>query len=255
MMKRTLKFSHVLTLAVLLAGYGFSNAGITDIETAILKKDYERAQRLSQDVLSSRAGESEKSRAQYYQGIAQLNLNQYEKARGNFSSLTRAAKGELRDRAYLGLADSYHLEGRYAQALEWSEKLVSVSPKSDYLSLAYLKIARASLKLAQWSKANKYLNKIISEFPASMENEAAQQLIQEKQYFSVQVGSFAIRERAQNLVDELKEKAHYAYILEFQDKNSKKIYRVRVGQLSQLNEAENLKTKLAQLGYPARIYP
>lgn len=254
-MKISFKYLPIVSMAVLVLGYGFSSGGLSDIETAILQKDYEKAQTLSQSLLSARPGDAEKSKAQYYLGIAQLNLNQYEKARENFASLTRSAKGEIRDRAYLGLADSNYLDGRYPQALDSAEKLISAAPKSDFVTLGYLKAARASLKLAQWSKANKYLSKIISDFPSSMEYELAKQLIQEKHYFTVQVGSFTVRERAQNLVDELKGKSHYAYIVEFQDKDNKKIYRVRVGQLAQLNEAENLKTKLSQLGYPARIYP
>ena len=61
--------------------------------------------------------------------------------------------------------------------------------------------------------------------------------------------------KAEGLVQELKSRGEYAYIVETIDHAQKKFYRVRIGQLSTLEEAEGLKVKLAQFGYPARIYP
>ena len=83
----------------------------------------------------------------------------------------------------------------------------------------------------------------------------ANQLLEEKQYFAVQVGSFQTHELAQKLVNELKEKGQYAYIVETKDKNAKRLFRVRVGQFARLNEAQHLKDQLSTLGYSTHIYP
>jgi hypothetical protein len=54
---------------------------------------------------------------------------------------------------------------------------------------------------------------------------------------------------------ELKSKKEYAYIVETMDRHKRKFYRVRVGQLILLDEAQKLKSRLSKLGYPTKIYP
>ena len=100
-----------------------------------------------------------------------------------------------------------------------------------------------------------YLSKILQQFPNSVEAQTAKQLLEEKQYFAVQVGAFRERARAEQLVSELKQKEEYAYIVETIDQQNATFYRVRVGQLAILNEAQKLHTKLAKFGYPTQIYP
>ena len=63
------------------------------------------------------------------------------------------------------------------------------------------------------------------------------------------------RRLAEALVDELKQKEEYAYIIESVDSQNRKFYRVRVGQLAMLKDAQALKNRLAKSGYPAQIYP
>ncbi len=236
--------------------FGFSEAGVSDIETAILENDYPKVQQLSQELIDSQPTQKELHKACYYLGLSQMQLGQYEKSRNTFQELlNKNSSDDWRDKAYLGMVDNYHMEEKFQDSLDTLDKLLKVSPKSEYLSLIYLKMARGNLKLAQWIKAKKYLTKIIEEFPHSIEYDLAQQLIQEKHYFAVQVGSFTIRERAENLINELKKKGEYAYIIELTDKDGKKYYRVRVGQFSQLGQAQDLKMRLSQLGYPSKIYP
>ena len=147
------------------------------------------------------------------------------------------------------------MDGKYPGALKVAEELYAKSPHSEFLSLIYLKLARANLKLGRWQKAKEYLQKITNEFPQSLEAHTAKQLLEEKQYFAVQVGAFLDRGRAEKLVSELKEKGEYAYTVETIDREGKKFYRVRVGKLALLDDAQTLESKLAQLGYPTRIYP
>jgi len=101
----------------------------------------------------------------------------------------------------------------------------------------------------------KYLNKIITEFPQSPEAPVAKQLLEEKQYFAVQVGSFLDRGRALTLIDDLKGDGQYAYVVETSGADGEKHYRVRVGQMSSLKDAQDLKMRLDKLGYPTLIYP
>ncbi len=236
---------------------GFSDVGLSDIAAAIIRKDFAKAEVLAKDFIARHPPRERYNKALYYLALSQLNLERYPASRKNFLRLLKSSpESELRDKAYLGLIDAYYLQGQYVSALHQAEKLLHLNPDSDSLSLIYLKLGRANLKLSQWEKAQDYLQRVIDGFPQSLESHLARQLLEEKQYFAVQVGAFIDRERAANLVEELQARhGHYAYIVETVDHTQKKFYRVRVGQLSTLKEAEKLRTRLTKLGYPTRIYP
>ena len=147
------------------------------------------------------------------------------------------------------------MAGLYTDALKTADQLLKKSPYSSFLSLIYLKIAGADLKLMRWEDASISLNKIINEFPQSPESSIAKQLLEEKQYFAVQVGSFLDKGRALTLIDDLKGTGQYSYVIETTAPDGQKYYRVRVGQMSSLKDAEALKKRLDKLGYPTLIYP
>jgi tetratricopeptide (TPR) repeat protein len=230
-------------------------AEIADIEAAIMDRDYTQVKTLSLRVLKNPANSQQAMEAEYYFGLAQLRLGQYAQAREAFQNVmdNRLSKS-MYDRAALGKTESLYLAGFYKDALVEGEKLLRKSPHSQYLSLIYLKMARINLKLMRWSKANEYLNKIVMDFPQSLEVPIAKQLLEEKEYFTVQVGSFEDKNRALALSNELKDAGHYAYIVETTSDN-RIFYRVRVGQMTSLKDAKDMETKLAQLGYPTLIYP
>jgi tetratricopeptide (TPR) repeat protein len=189
-------------------------------------------------------------------GICALRLGEQEKARAVFADLIRDNSDvTLRDKAYLGLFEGYYADGDYEQALTVAQRVLRVSPHFEFLSLVYLKLARANLKLARWDRAREYLKDIRVRFPESLEAHLAKQLLDEKQYFSVQVGAFMDRKRAEGLAFELQNKGEYAYIIETVDRQKRKFFRVRVGQVALLEEAQKLKLKLSQAGYPTEIYP
>jgi cell division septation protein DedD len=121
--------------------------------------------------------------------------------------------------------------------------------------LITLKVARANLKLARWKKARELLQKIIADYPESFESNIARQLLEEKQYFTVQVGAYADKARAEKMVQELLDKKEYAYVVETRSNDGKTLFRVRVGQLSTLKDARALENKLSGQGYPTLIYP
>lgn len=236
--------------------YGFSNVSLTDIETAIVEENYQKAEALTQQFIDSEPDKSSYNEALYYKGLSRLRLERYRQARETFNLLiAEYPKEALRDKAYMGLMDSFYLEGQYPEAAKVAKKLLNKSPQSEFLSMIYLKAARANLKCARWQKARIYLRKIIRRFPDSLEAHRARQLLEEKQYFTVQVGAFINRMRAEDLVSELNEEGEYAYIVETVGSRGQKFYRVRVGKMTTLRKAQKLKSKLSKLGYPTLIYP
>ena len=253
-------FFHQIHCTILLFAFvglcGFSDISIKDVETSIINQDYEQAREIATQMLSGELDNGRRNEVYYYLGLCDLRLGKYGEARKIFTKLTKKNNSDkLRDKAHLGIFDTYYIDGQYREALARISHLLKISPKSEFLSLIYLKLARANLKLAHWYKARKYLEKITTEFPNSMEVHVAKQLLNEKQYFAVQVGAFIDRQRAEKLTDELKKKGEYAYVVETVDEKNRTFYRVRVGQLVLLEKAEKLKLKLSKDGYPTQIYP
>ncbi len=242
---------------VLMAGASpLAGAALPDIEAAVMNKDYAQARDLAYRIIKDNNNPAERTEAQYYYGLAQLRLGEYTDARSAFQSVMNAHPSQdIYDKAALGLTEGFYMEGLYTDALDTANQLLKKSPYSSFLSLIYFKLAGADLKLMRWEDANKYLNKIINEFPQSPEAPVAKQLLEEKQYFAVQVGSFLDKGRALALIDDLKGSGQYAYVVETTAPDGQKYYRVRVGQMSSLESAEDLKKRLDKLGYPTLIYP
>ena len=147
------------------------------------------------------------------------------------------------------------LAGFYKDTIKEGDRLLRKVPNSSSKSLVFLKIARAHLKLMEWKEAKKYLHAIIDQYPQSFEAPIAKGLLEEKEFFAVQVGAFLDQDKALKLADELKAKNQYAYLVETISPDGKKFYRVRVGQMSSLDEAQNVQNQLSHQGYPSLIYP
>lgn len=240
----------------LLAPAPAAQASLSDVEAAVMNKDYEQACVLASQVLKESAKPQERVQAEYYLGLSQLRMGQYAEARKAFEIVMHASPDqELYDKAGLGLVEGLYMPGFYKDALKEGEALLRKSPNSQSKSLIYLKLARANLKMTQWQKAREYLQKIIAEFPQSFEAPIAKGLLEEKEYFTVQVGSFLDRAKAVRLTEELKARDQYAYIVETASAEGKTFYRVRVGQMASLGDAQTLKSELSRLGYPTLIYP
>jgi tetratricopeptide (TPR) repeat protein len=248
--------SLLLCVVVMASGVSQSYAALPDIEAAVMNKDYAQARELASQTIKDSSDPSVRLEAQYYYGLAQLRLGQYTDARSAFQSVMDAHPSQdTYDKAALSLTEGFYMDGLYTDALDTSSQLYKRSPHSSFLSLIYFKIAGADLKLMRWEDAHEFLNKILTEFPQSPEASIAKQLLEEKQYFAVQVGSFLDKSRAIALIDDLKGSGQYAYVVEAAANNGQTYYRVRVGQMSSLNDAEDLKKRLDKLGYPTLIYP
>jgi len=246
----------LLLCFVLMVSGSLVYAALPDIEAAVMNKDYAQAKNLASRILKDSHNPAQRTEAQYYYGLAQLRLGEYADARSTFQSIMRTHPSQdIYDKAALGLTEGFYLDGLYTDALGTANQLLKKSPYSSFLSLIYFKISGADLKLMRWEDADQYLNKIINEFPKSPEAPVAKQLLEEKQYFAVQVGSFLNKKGAFNLIHDLKGSGQYAYVVETVASDGQKYYRVRVGQMSSLKDAEDLKKRLDKLGYPTLIYP
>jgi tetratricopeptide (TPR) repeat protein len=231
-------------------------ATVSDIEAAIMQEDYKKANDLSKLVLQAKTGQNKDAQVEYYLGLSYLRLGEYRAAYDTFKNAAEDASAvELYEKSIIGVVDSLYMQGYYEKALKEATSLMGKHPRSEIMGLIYLKIARSNLKLARWGKARDFLQKIISEYPETFESRIARQLLEEKQYYTVQVGAFIEQARAEKLVKELIAREQYAYIIETKAPDGRKFFRVRVGQMTALKDAKSLETQLSGLGYPTLIYP
>jgi tetratricopeptide (TPR) repeat protein len=229
---------------------------LVELQTAIMQEDFKKAGELASGLLTQNLSKPEKAEVEYYFGLSQLRQGDYALSYDTFKKLIAERPAtEIYDKAYVGLVDCLLMQGSYEQALREATGLMARRADSELKPLITLKVARANLKLARWKKARELLQKIIADYPESFESNIARQLLEEKQYFTVQVGAYADKARAEKMVQELLDKKEYAYVVETRSNDGKTLFRVRVGQLSTLKDARALENKLSGQGYPTLIYP
>ncbi len=229
---------------------------LADLQAAVMQEDFKGASVMARDLLKQPLSREQASQAEYYLGLSYLRLAEYSQAYETFKKLLSERPAlSLGDKARIGMMDVFYMQGKYENALREAASLMEKRRDSDQIGLVYLKAARANLKLAHWNRARELLQKITTEFPESFEAETARGLLEEKQYFAVQVGSFADKARAEELMKEILDRQEYAYIVETRSPEGRQYYRVRAGQLTALKDAQALERKLAGLGYPTLIYP
>ena len=227
------------------------------IESALMQGQYDSVKQMVSDIFDREdIGADVKLKAEYYFSLALMKEGKYLEAQGFLEKLFHSVESlSWYDQAGLALMNAYYLNGEYEKVLSVGKELLKNASDSGFVGAIQLKLARAHLKLAHWNTARGYLRQIIQKYPGSSEAYTAKQLSQEKQYFTVQVGAFKHQSGADKLIRELQAAGEYAYIVETESEDREKLYRVRVGQLGHLPEAESLRVKLSEQGYPAVVFP
>ena len=222
-------------------------------EQAFLKGDYQEVIVIGDGYLS-RSTESD-DELQHLMGRALLKLKRFNEARNRFSRVINDSKSDkFLDEAYIGLADSYYLEGDYKKAKEHYEKIMRYFPDLDDMPIVYYRLGKCSAKLGENSASKGYYDKLIRFYPDSLETKLLGGGKTDFVIYSVQVGSFKKWKNAERLCDELKNKGFdaniYTAIL-----GDSRFYRVRVGQHERLSDVEDMARTLRNSGYSTKIYP
>lgn len=120
------------------------------------------------DIASEYSGSPAANQANYYAGMAYLNLKDYQKAieyLSDFSSddkmLGPIAKG--------GIGDAFVQLDQLSEGLEYYEKAFKANVNDFTTPLYLMKAARVAIDLGENAKALDYLKRIKSEFPTSTE--------------------------------------------------------------------------------------
>jgi outer membrane protein assembly factor BamD (BamD/ComL family) len=190
----------------------------------------------------------------YLIGLNDLKMGEYVKARECFTMVAAShMHNELVDQAHVKIADTYFLEKNYSVAKKEYLSLKNSSVANNFLSLIYLRLAQIASKEGNWQEKDDYLNKLRSQFPASVEMKYAGLLQNHGDFFTVQIGAFSSVENADEIRRGLK--GRYDTYIAKDVRSALTIYKVRVGHFVRREDAEAACEKLINEGYPAIVYP
>ncbi len=226
------------------------------VRVMFLREEYQKVDRECERLLlRKRLDSSVKAELYYLRGVSFLKQNKFAKAKQNLLRLiSRYARTDFIDDAFLSLGDCYLLSGDINNALKRYHMLLSKYPKTELVHLAYYRLGECYYRVGRWSEARKYLGKVIEKYPQSYEAGAARTLLDAGLYFTVQVGAFVNKGNAEALYRKLKNKKYAAHLSSF-DKKGRTFYRVRVGKFDLREQAKLMKRRLKRNGFSAQISP
>jgi len=228
-----------------------------------LKGDYEQSLKDYQKLLEVYPQSSYAPASRYWVGSMLLTQKKYDTARKEFKKvLENYPQSNYLDWAQAGIGNSYLKEGNYSLALTEYQKVIADYPKSDILNLVYFNLGECYEKEGKEKEALEVYQKLIVKCPDSFEAIGVQKRINalQKKFvpiegrYSVQVGAFSERVRADRLAKRLRDKGYSTYIMTITIEG-RRFHRVRVGKLATEAEAQELARKLKEEdGLSTRIF-
>ncbi|MCM8790681.1 MAG: SPOR domain-containing protein [Candidatus Omnitrophica bacterium] len=246
-------------------------------ENAFLQGHYDTAVKEADAVIRGRYGKLDE--AYYIKGLSELKLGRFADSRESFGHIkNRYPYSRRLFDAYLGIADSYLLEGEAGKALGVYNEILAKFSNDKNIAIAYYRLNDCYQKLGLKDKAAEYLAMAKNVSPMSLEggllssqgplSRSVATTVSENraiavsqpsvaggnaaEVFCVQVGSFKSKRNADALAKKLAGYGYEARVVipvTAQDK----LYRVRVGAFDSRQGAESLATRLKSIGYKVRI--
>ncbi len=195
----------------------------------------------------------------YILGLSYLKEARLEQAANCFKLVVVGSSSKLKKQAELGLADTYLMGGQFQEAVDSYNKLIAGESNSSYGAAILYRLSQLEFKRGNNQLGNEYLSKLRRDFPLSPElrlskglalNDVLTKPQREVGEYSVQLGFFTNSNNANNLKNKLLADNYPAYV-ESVDAG----YRVRVGRLKTLNEAQVLESELSKKGFQTKICP
>lgn len=206
-----------------------SKGSIEEAEKLFLEGKYDRVIDETGHLIDKRS--RQRDELYYLKGLSELKTKKFRDARNSFGSIiSRYFQSKRLFDAYVGIGDSYFLEGDTSRALRAYNEALDKFPKNSNIVIVNTRIAECG--------------------PGNAGVAAATAVSGEQ--FYVQVGCFKSRTNAQKLSKKLSDKGYESYV-ELPAVSKDNLYRVKVGRLKSKEEAEYLAYRLKKDGYPTRI--
>lgn len=219
-----------------------SEPDMVTAEKYFLEGKYENTVHESQRLIDERA--RQRYEVYYLKGLSELKLNRFQDARKSFEVIVnKYGKSKRAFDAYLGIGDSYVLEGNSVAAIGIYNEILKKYPNDKNIAIVKERLVQCNTKQCspdQIAGSNNDLK--MKEIPRS----------ESKGYASVQVGSFKNRRNADSLSKKLSARGYKSYV-ELPVASNDRHYRVKVGRFDSKDEAESLAAKLNREGYRTKI--
>ena len=241
--------------------------GLPDVEKLFLQAKYDRVVTEADKLIAG--GAAGREELNYLKGLSLLQLSRFREARQVFEHMTeRYPRGKKAFDAYIGIGDSYYMEGKYNDSVVAYNGALKAFPDHKNSAAAYYKIGKSYQKLGIKDKANEYYGKVKAVSPLSFESRMLNQepgisasipapeteKSDDEGYYYVQVGSFKAKSNADKLSEGLKRKGYESSIATVLRSNSA-FYRVKVGRYKTKAEAEAEAKKLKKDGFVTKVCP
>jgi len=213
-------------------------ADVTVIERPFMEGRYDRAAYEAERMID--AGARQRYEIYYLKGLSELKLRRFKEARDSFGAIISKYAGS--DRvfdAYIGIGDSYLLEGKAEDAASIYREVKEKFPNDRNIA-----IVEERLKDCRKDTAA-----ILA--PAATVNKA-NAIEESSSPVSVQAGCFKNKSNADALVTKLIVGGYQGYV-ELPVNTGDKLYRVKIGHPKSRTEAETIAARLNRDGYKTNI--
>ena len=226
---------------------------IKDINVLFLKEDYSGLLAYSREGMRScRLDRNQKKEVFYLMGLSYLQLKKFDKARESFNDILKMKGNDLREEAYIGIADSYFKESDFNKAIAAYEGVINAFPRSDRISGVYSNIGLCYKAKNNFDKANYYRRKIQTGYNESFEAKESYLSSNGTKYYIIQIGAFKSLKNANRLHRNAAKKGYESYIQKSKS-GGETIYKVRAGKFSNKDYAYNIVRKLKRDKFSVKI--
>ncbi len=189
-------------------------------------------------------------------GLSYLKEHNLAAAQESFKRVLRNSSGKFKTQASLGLADTYLIGGQFQEAEDIYNKLIDEDPNISLKAAILYRLSQCGFKKGNNSQGNEYLSKLKRDFPASLELRITRAIGWIEPVFSG-TGEYSVQvgffANSEN-ADSLKHKLlnkGYPAYVERESAGN----RVRVGRFKSRREALDLENKLSKEGFPTKVTP
>ncbi len=232
-------FSVLLTTYNLQLTASYADTDIVVVEKLFMEGRYERVVSEARRMIDGRA--RRRDEIYYLKGSSELKLKQFEEARHSFEEIiSKYANSNRVFDAYVGIGDSYLLEGNIESAVKSYNGIKEKFPDDKNIALV-------DSRLSECRKGSPVPPPVASVvMPGNIpQNES-------KDYISVQAGCFKNRRNADALSAKLASRGYQSYV-ELPLSTGDRLYRVKVGRLKSKIEADDIAAKLRRDGYKTKV--
>ena len=190
----------------------------------------------------------------YYRGQALVHLKRRSEAMGDFQrAIGAGARQPILDFARVAIGNLHYEEGNDARAIEWYAQAVAEPVPQLPLDMLALRVAVSLQRLGRWPSADKYLQYILDNFPASPAAAEARRRIHAVS-FTVQTGAYATPAAAQQEVSRLLAAGFQPRIVPVNG-GGQRLSAVQVGRARTYAEAQALAQRLTSAGFATLVVP